>query len=343
MASTQDLNSTELATLLNNVLDPTDAANIETWAANHLRDGLTPVETIDTAPPYPGWTAPIPDANGFNPEILVANDQTALAGSTINTTNFTNLRDVIATDAAPFDNDGGWTGAYNTGGTHLTFQGDIGVHLYLGDLAGAEADGNYYIIDFSGRPTGIPSTANNVVIGGDDAHDFIQTGAGADRVTLGNGNDDLVIDNLGGNQVIKLGTGTGDSVNVSTTASGTTVTTAGADATITFGAGNNEIIKALGGGSTLNFTGAGTAEVVHLSNSGGNTVNVGSGGGSITIDGLAATDALFFADTQANATVTPVSKTEVTIAFADTGQSVDLHFANHAAEVAIVGSLHYGA
>jgi hypothetical protein len=54
MASTQDLNSTELATLLNNVLDPTDAANIETWAANHLRDGLTPVETIDTAPPYPG-------------------------------------------------------------------------------------------------------------------------------------------------------------------------------------------------------------------------------------------------------------------------------------------------
>jgi len=108
---------------------------------------------------------------------------------------------------------------------------------------------------------------------------------------LGNGNDDLVIDNLGGNQVVKLGTGTGDSVNVSTTASGTTVTTAGADATITFGVGNNEIIKALGGGSTLNFMGAGTGEVAHLSNSGGNTVNVGSGGGSITIDGLAATDA----------------------------------------------------
>jgi hypothetical protein len=69
---------------------------------------------------------------------------------------------------------------------------------------------------------------------------------------------------------------------------------------------------------------------------GGNTVNVGSGGGSITIDGLAATDALFFVDTQANVTVTQVSKTEVTIAFADTGQSIDLHFANHAAEVAII-------
>jgi hypothetical protein len=343
MASTQDLNSTELAALLNNVLDPTAAARIEAWAANHLRDGLTPVETIDTAPPYPGWTAPIPDANGFNPEILVANDQTALSGSTINTTNFTNLRDVIATDAAPFDNDGGYTGVYNTGGTHLTFQGDIGVHLYLGDLAGPEADGNYYYIDFSGQPTGIPSTANNVVLGGDDAHDYIHTGAGADHVTLGNGNDDIVIDSLGANQVIKLGTGTGDSVNVSTTAPGTTVTTAGADATVTFGAGNNEIIKALGGGSMLNFTGGGTGEVVHLSNSGGNTVNVGSGGGSITIDGLAATDALFFADAQANAAVTQVSKTEVTIAFADTGQSIDLHFANHVAEVAIIGSLHYGA
>jgi hypothetical protein len=91
----------------------------------------------------------------------------------------------------------------------------------------------------------------------------------------------------------------------------------------------------------LNFTGGSTGEVVHLSNSGGNTVNVGSGGGSITIDGLAATDALFFADTQANATATPVSKTEVKIAFADTGQTIDMHFANHAAEVAIVGSLHY--
>jgi hypothetical protein len=134
-----------------------------------------------------------------------------------------------------------------------------------------------------------------------------------------------------------------DSARKLLTASGTTVTTAGADATIIFGAGNNESIKALGGGSTLNFMGAGTGEVVHLSNSGDNTVNVGSGGGSITIDGLAATDALFFADTQANATVTQVSKTEVTIAFADTGQSIDLHFANHAAEVAIVGSLHYGA
>jgi hypothetical protein len=98
MASTQDLNSTELAALLNNLLDPTDTVNIETWAANHLKDGLTPVETIGTAPPYPGWTTPIPDANGFNPEILVANDQTALSGSTIDTTNFTNLRDVIATD-----------------------------------------------------------------------------------------------------------------------------------------------------------------------------------------------------------------------------------------------------
>jgi hypothetical protein len=93
----------------------------------------------------------------------------------------------------------------------------------------------------------------------------------------------------------------------------------------------------------LNFTGGGTGEVVHLSNSGGNTVNVGIGGGSITIDGLAATDALFFADTQANATVTQVTKTEVTIAFANTGQIIDLHFANHAAEVAIIGSLHYGA
>jgi hypothetical protein len=49
----------------------------------------------------------------------------------------------------------------------------------------------------------------------------------------------------------------------------------------------------------------------HLSNSGDNTVNIGAGGGSITINGLAATDALFFADT-----------------FAETGQSIDLHFAN---------------
>jgi hypothetical protein len=242
-----------------------------------------------------------------------------------------------------FANDGGYTGVYNTGSTHLTFNGDHAIHLYLGDLAGVEADGNHYYIDFSGQSSGLEDTANNVIIGGDDAHDYIHTGAGADHVTLGNGNDDVVIDSLGANQVIKLGTGTGDSVNVSTTAPGTTVSTAGADATITFGAGNNEIIKALGGGSTLNFTAADTAEVVHLSSSGGNTVNFGSGRGSITIDGLAATDALFFADTQANATVAQVSKTEVTIAFVDTGQSIDLHFANHAAEVAIIGSLHYGA
>jgi hypothetical protein len=86
----------------------------------------------------------------------------------------------------------------------------------------------------------------------------------------------------------------------------------------------------------------GTGEIVHLSSSGGNTVNIGARGGSITINGLTATDALFFADTRANATVTQMSKTEATITFADTGQSIDLHFANHAAEVAIVGSLHYG-
>jgi len=95
-----------------------------------------------------------------------------------------------------------------------------------------------------------------------------------------------------------------DRVFLTTIAAGSTVTTNGADASITFGAGNNETIKALGGGSTLNFTGAGTGEVVHLSNSGSNIVNIGAGGGSITINGLAATDALFFADTQANATVT---------------------------------------
>jgi hypothetical protein len=70
-------------------------------------------------------------------------------------------------------------------------------------------------------------------------------------------------------------------------------------------------------------------------------VNVGLGAGSITIDGLTATDHLNFADTQANATITKVSATEETIHFADTGQSLDLHFANHAAEVAIIGSLHW--
>jgi hypothetical protein len=326
------MSAAALATLLAaDGIDTTDISKIIGNHANIVVEILNPPEIV---------TSPLPDSAGKDPSLLLVTGQAGSIGDTIDTSAFSGLKNVVLPD----DSNGvGYSGNYSVGGTHLTFQGDVGVHLYLGDLAGAEADGNYYIVDFSGRPTGIPSTASNVVIGGDDAHDFIQTGAGADHVTLGNGNDDIVIDNLGGSQVISLGTGTGDSVNVSTTAPGTTVTTAGVDATISFGAGSNETIKALGGGSTLNFTGAGTGEVVHLSNSGGNTVNVGAGGGSITIDGLAATDALFFADAQANATVTQVSRTEVTIAFADTGQNIDLHFANHAAEVAIVGSLHYAA
>src|SRR5215469_11318767 len=89
--------------------------------------------------------------------------------------------------------------------------------------------------------------------------------------------------------------------------------------------------------------GGDTVELVKLNASGANTVNIGAGAGSIEITGLTATDHLNFADTQANATFTKVSATEEAVTFADTGQSVDLHFANHAAEVAVIGSLHYGA
>ena len=43
--TTLDLSAADLATLLANTVDPTQAANLETWAANHLpADGLTPVE-----------------------------------------------------------------------------------------------------------------------------------------------------------------------------------------------------------------------------------------------------------------------------------------------------------
>jgi hypothetical protein len=38
---------------------------------------------------------------------------------------------------------------------------------YLGDLSGAEADGNYYFLDFSGQATGIATTGNNVILGGE--------------------------------------------------------------------------------------------------------------------------------------------------------------------------------
>jgi hypothetical protein len=84
-----------------------------------------------------------------------------------------------------------------------------------------------------------------------------------------------------------------------------------------------------------------SGELVKLGASGANTVNIGAGAGSIEITGLTATDHLNFADAEANATITKVSATEEAVTFADTGQSVDLHFANHAAEVAVVRSIQW--
>jgi hypothetical protein len=186
--------------------------------------------------------------------------------------------------------------------------GDLGIHLFLGDLAGAEADGNYYYIDFSGQASGTPSTANNVVLGGDDAHDYVHLGAGSDAVTLGTGVDDIVL----------LGTGVNQHV-----------TTHGVNATITDNGGTGAVIKSLGGSSTLNLAhagGLGSTETATASG-GNNTVNIGAGDAEITlhleggnnlvnvnysqptlsISGIGSTDIVHFnelTDTFAGATIT---------------------------------------
>ena len=122
--TTSDLDATDLANLLGSLLDANDASLLETWAANHLpKDGLTPVETNGSTIPFPGLTTLIPDAEGTKPQILIAENQTATGGYTIDTTGLTGLHAIILPDAQ----DGGYTGVYNTGGTHLTLNGSHAV------------------------------------------------------------------------------------------------------------------------------------------------------------------------------------------------------------------------
>jgi hypothetical protein len=223
------------------------------------------------------------------------------SGETENTNDFSSLHTIVQ--------------AVQTPGTEttLTVLGSNNEHIYLQSVP------TFFGLGYTDFDLVLNDTGNDHVIGG-TGNDIVQLGAGTDTAVLSGNNDS-----------IHMGAGNNQSVTIN-----------GTNELIADGQGNGATIKATGGISSVILNGADIGEVVRLDNSGNNTVDVGnSGAGSIAVYGLAATDHLNFVDTQANATITKVSATKETIAFADTGQSVDLHFATHAAEVAVMGSIQW--
>jgi hypothetical protein len=213
-------------------------------------------------------------------------------------------------------------------------------------LHGQESDGNYYYIDLSGQASGIEDTADNIILGGDDPHDYVHAGAGADKVTLGNGNSDIIIGGIGSNQTFVEGAGIGDIANAGTGA-GQTFTTNGLQATLSdnIAGDDNLLFKAFGGASTVNVGDNGSVETVKLGGTANNTINVGleaganSAGNNLTITGATGTDIFNFAGT--NPTVTQISKTEVELTFSN-GQLVDIHTTNAVGLSQIEAHWHFG-
>ena len=224
------------------------------------------------------------------------------SGETVNTNDFSHLSTIIQEVQKP--------GAEST----LTILGSSNEHIYLQSVPTSFAPG---YTDFD-------------LILNDTGNDHIVGGTGNDIVQLGGGTDTAVLD--GSNDSIQMGSGVNQSVTLS-----------GSNQLIMDGHGNGAIIITTGGVSDIILNGADAGEIVRLGGSNNNTVSIGNGGaGSIAVYGIAATDQLNFADTQANAAITKVSATEETITFADTGQSVDLHFATHAALVGVMANVHWG-
>jgi hypothetical protein len=297
-ASTSDLNSTELATLLANEVDAKEASHLEVWASNHLpADGLTPVETDPIAGDT--ITSLIKDAEGTNPQFLLLTG----SGDTIDTTGIVGLHALIlqggsltvtGTAQHPLNifNDAGDVVLQDSGndiihsdGGYLNFSGNTGNDTIYAD---AEVLGNngvdtYYITDGI-VITGSLSTDTIIMSGGKDIYadglneTVRQTGGslfsnGAHVVDteyggvneMGSGMD---IDYLHGG-VVSMGSGQGNEVIIEAD----DTHTPNADAVM--GSGDNQVVKDYGT-NTIIYGGYGTNDTL-MNFGSGTTIHGGNG------------------------------------------------------------------
>jgi hypothetical protein len=335
--TTLDFTADEFATQLNSAysgieswVDPTTAANLELWAANHsLADGLIPIEYDpvlgDTI------TSLIPDAEGTLPQFLEVNNN-----HTIDTTNL-HLRAIFLLD-------GGTS-------TNLTVIGSGNEHIYTQDLGRPGYDNDVYTLNLQGATGKITA-----VLGNNDG-DRVYGGSGTENITLGDGNGDGVyaggagniklgngngdgVQAYGSNEHVTIGTGIGDGAQVGSGLTNVAITILGANATIQDGAlGTNEVLTDKAGGSTF-VIGLANSETIHLGGGGNNIINVqGDPLNNATIDGVSKTDIFHFTDGFADATITTANG-HTTVAFAS-GQTVTLTGVHDAATFGPDPSIHY--
>jgi hypothetical protein len=208
--------------------------------------------------------SPVPYTADAAPSVLVLQTE----GNTVETNYAGFPVDIIQADA----HDGNHSNV-------LTIFGDnVGEHVYLGDLAGAPADGDNFVVY-------LETLQGNTVVGGNANGDTVYTGLGPDYVTLGNGNGDAVILNRAGgghgaDQVVILGTGTGDSVTYGLGADHDSITVTGADASVTPGPSG-------GGGNYLSVTSTGADSKI-AGGAGAYAVLTSTGDGDVFDDGTGA-------------------------------------------------------
>jgi hypothetical protein len=318
---------------LANTVDPTQASNLETWAANHLpADGLTPVEDF-TGPIT--VTSLMPDPEGTMPQFVEFTGYSD--GSSIDTTAITGLKAIFLTDVNSPS-----IGGHGT--SEFTIQGSNGEHIYTSDLATPSPTDNFNIFVYgSGTDHVVMGNDNNdgiylgtsgdysSVVLGTGIHDGASLGSGNYQRETANGADATLNGGTGDNQTV-VAEGANSTIHLGIGAN-QTVIAYGADSTITDNTGLSAIIKSTGGGSTLNLdanSGSTGTETVTAAG-GGNTVNIGNGGADLTlhlaggnnivnvngsqptlnIGGIRPTDVIHFAeasDTLANAVITKTTE-----------------------------------
>jgi hypothetical protein len=336
--TSQDLSFSAITGLLaSDGLDATDTNSIVTWLTGHSREaanGLAPVETISNAAILADQMTP----NGFVPQLLI--DFPLGTGSTLNTTSFPKLHDVVVA---------------GVGNLEVTGSGALDIYQAAGNsnIDASASTGNDMIIvapGVTGDVGVLGSAAGSTIVDNGYANSW-GAGSGAKQKITTNGTSTSILGGSGDSQHFILNgasseatAGTGANAVYTFIGSGSTFFDSPAQNPAAGGggpAGNNLSLNMLGGSSHL-FNGNAGTETVKV-DSGNNILSIGTSTGALTIKGLEATDTLYFADGSGTHTITTISKTEVQVSFADTGAVTDLHFANHAAEVAVIGSIHWGA
>jgi hypothetical protein len=335
-ASTTDYTAAALSALLvSSGLDLTNTTKLVIWlAALEPKHGLIPVETDSTYGDV--LTAPVPDAEGANPTLLVLSGD-----NTLDISNFSHLQAVVLEDSGPFHNEGTPQHHYTISDTLET--GPKSITIYLGDLSGVAS--LPFVVTFGavgtligGNTNGdiIEASQNDYIILGTGQGDQINGGTGSHEVLTGGGINSLIITGTG--NYVEAVAGSSQETLIGGSGANDILKSAFANTVFNDGAGANQELIGTGGSSTFNI-GRGSNDTVTLHDSGNNVVNVLASGSNASIGGLTTTDVIHFGDTFRDASITAKGG-HTTVAFAD-GQTITLIGVHDAATFGGDPSIHY--